>query len=50
MKIEAFQTLNRCPVKTSTAITTFSFTQDAMRGKLKGAVSESFTLELIAEA
>ena len=36
-------------VTTSAAITTLSFTHDAMREGLKGAVRESFTFEMLAD-
>ena len=36
------------PTTTLTAIKTLSFTHDVMRAGLKGAVSESFTFEMIA--
>ena len=38
------------PTTTLTSITTSSFTQDAFREGLKGAVSESFTFEMTADA
>ena len=37
------------PTTTLTAIKTLSFTHDAMRGGFKGAVSKSFTFEMLVD-